>query len=310
MSIILHLDFNSFFASVEQQANPFLRNKAIAVGGKSGGAGTGSTGGRAPLLARTVVTTASREAKALGIKTAMGSMEAMRILPSLIMIQGDPQKYSEITKRFLNIMRRYSDAVEQFSTDEAFADITQAAGDYFGATALALQIKEDIARECGPYCTVSIGIAPNKLIAKLAGESRKPDGLTVVPPADVINFIDSQPFSAFCGIGSKTEEKLTELGISDVKSLRRAPLSLLRSHFKNQGDWLYLAARGAGDDQVSDKVEDPKSIGHSYTFPYDLELEAELKTNLLALSDKVACVVIIFMQLKYQRLCGMLDSPA
>ena len=117
--IILHIDFNSYFASVEQQANPFLRGKAIAVGGK----------GRGSQLERTVVTTASREAKDVGIKTAMSSVEAKRLHPGLKMVSGDPKKYSEITKRFMNILRRHSDAVEKFSTDEASADLTFAAGD-------------------------------------------------------------------------------------------------------------------------------------------------------------------------------------
>lgn len=277
--IILHIDFNSFFASVEQQANPFLRGKAIAVGGK----------GRGSQLHRTVVTTASKEAKALGIKTAMASLSALKQLPGLIMVSGDPKKYSEITKRFLAILRKHADAVEQFSTDEASADITVASGgDYFGATIIAQMIREDIKKQCGTHCTASIGVAPNKVMAKLAAESMKPSGLTVVRPEHLLDFVAAQELQAICGIGPRIAERLERLGATTVESLRKLPIELLRKEFKSYGDWLYAIARGQGDDHVSDEDIDPKSIGHSYTFPYDLETDAELKTNLLALSDKVA----------------------
>lgn len=274
--IILHIDFNSFFASVEQQANPFLRGKPIAVAGK---------GGR---LDRTVITTASSEAKKRGVKTAMSSLEARRICPELIIIPGDPHKYSEITHRFLNILHRYADAVEQFSTDEAFADLSYAAGDYFGATMIAQRIRSDVKRECGAYCTASLGIAPNKLVAKLACESIKPSGLTVVRPQDVENFVASQELEAICGIGPRIERRLNAMGVSSVRALRQIPLHDLLDEFKSYGYFLYFAARGIGDDEVSDEKDPPKSVGHSYTFPHDLLTDDEIKKNLLALCDKVA----------------------
>ena len=295
--IILHLDFNSYFASVEQQANPFLRGKAIAVAGKSKHSIDVSKADKLKTrfnvdqsrLHRTVITTASREAKKLGVKTAMSSLEARRMVPELIIIPGDPKKYSEVTARFLAILRRYADAVEQFSTDEAFADITYAAQEYFGATMIAQRIRNDIKQEIGEVCTVSIGIAPNKLVAKLAGESVKPNGLTVVRPEHVELFVTQQPLEAVCGIGSRIEHRLNALGISSIASLQEASMETLRNEFKEHtADFLYGALHGMGDDDVCDIAADPKSVGHSYTFPHDLESPLEMQINLLALCDKVA----------------------
>ncbi|MFA5946181.1 MAG: DNA polymerase IV [Patescibacteria group bacterium] len=304
MPIILHIDFNSFFASVEQQANPFLRGKAIAVAGK--GRETIDPLPASPLerwrghtervdigklqFARSVVTTASREAKKRGVKTAMATWEARKLVPDLLIIPGDPHKYSEITARMMAILRRYGDAVEQFSADEAFADITCASGgDYFGAALLAERIRADVRAECGEWCTASLGVAPNRLVAKLASESQKPDGLTIVPPDDVLSFIDSRPLADFCGIGPRIEQRLASLGATSTKTLRELPRERLLVAFKKSyGDWLYFAARGMSDDRVVDETEDPKSVGHSYTFPQSLETENDVRRHLLGLADRVS----------------------
>ncbi|MFA6522736.1 MAG: DNA polymerase IV [Patescibacteria group bacterium] len=289
MKIIMHIDFNSFFASVEQQANPFLRGKPIAVAGKGRNNMDGKPQDVSALrYERSIVTTASREAKKLGIKTAMSTIEAKQMIPNLEIIPGDPRKYAEITKRFLAILRRYADSVEQFSADEAFADVTCAAQDYFGAVMLAQLIRDDVAKECGAYCTASIGIGPNKLIAKLAGESVKPSGLTVVRPEEVEAFVLTRELQDICGIGPRTAAHLKELGIESTAKLRETPRSTLVHHFKSYGHFLYNASRGLGPDEVQYERVPEKSIGHSYTFPYDLETDIELQTNLLALCDKVA----------------------
>ena len=296
MPIILHLDFNSYFASVEQQANPFLRGKPIAVAGKGRHsidvAIAHKSNKRIAIdqlqFQRSVVTTASREAKKLGVKTAMGTWQAKKICPEMLVIPGDPKKYGDITARFLKILRRYADLVQQFSTDEAFADITCASGgDYLGAVILAQQIRAEIAAACGEYCTVSIGIAPNKLLAKLASESKKPHGLTCVRPEEAEDFVLTQPLAAFCGIGHRTEKHLERLGATSVATLRKLPLRLLLQEFKSYGQFLYDAARGIGSDELEIR-DDPKSIGNSYTFPHDLMSVNEIYRNLLALADRVA----------------------
>lgn len=294
--IILHLDFNSYFASVEQQANPFLRGLPIAVAGKGRHsidvAMTHRSQQRITIdqlsFQRSVVTTASREAKKLGVKTAMGTWEARKICPEMLVIPGDPQKYGELTRRFMKILEQYGDVVQRFSTDEAFADITCASGgDYFGATLLAQRIRAEIAEECGEYCTVSIGIASNKLLAKLASESKKPNGLTVVQPHEAADFVLTRPLADFCGIGRRIEKHLEKLGATSIATLRALPLSLLLREFKSYGYFLYNAARGLGPDDFEFQ-EDPKSIGNSYTFPHDLKTDEEVYMNLLALADRVA----------------------
>ncbi len=295
MPIILHLDFNSYFASVEQQANPFLRGLPIAVAGKGrhsidvAMAHRGSQRIAIDQLSfqRSVVTTASREAKQRGVKTAMGTWQARKICPEMLVIPGDPKKYGDLTLRFMKILRRYGDSVQQFSTDEAFADLTCASGgDYLGATILAQRIRAEIAEECGEWCTVSIGIASNKFLAKLASESKKPNGLTVVPPHEAEDFVLTRPLAEFCGIGRRIEQHLEKLGATSVATLRRLPLSLLLHEFKSYGYFLYNSARGLGPDDLELEAE-PKSIGNSYTFPHDLKTNDEIYRNLLALSDRV-----------------------
>lgn len=294
--IILHLDFNSYFASIEQQANPFLREKPIAVAGKGkdsidvSGAHSGNKryNIKHARLTRTIITTASKEAKKMGVKTAMSSLEALKICPELIIIPGDPKKYSTVTKMFLKILSRYADKVEQFSTDEAFADISIAASDWMGATIIAQLIRYNIKQEIGEACTVSIGIANNKLLAKLACESIKPNGITVVPPKNAKEFLRKQELRSICGIGGATEQKLNIMGVTSISGLQNVPLHKLINKFNSYGKFLYLASRGLGDDYVNEEKNPQKSISHSYTFPTDLDTIQEIKKNLLALCDKVA----------------------
>lgn len=272
--IILHIDMNSYFASVEQQANPFLRGKPIGITGKN--------------QERSVVATASIEAKRLGVKTAMSTWEAKRICPSLILYPGDPEKYSFITEQFNTIFSEYADKVEQFSVDESFLDVTGSAQDHIGAVAIALSIRERIKETCGEKITCSIGIAQNKLMSKLCSESVKPNGLTVVRPQDVLSFIDKCKLQDMCGIGPNTEQHLRSLGIDTFEQLRIFPLQKLVEEFKSFGYWLHDAAQGLDDSPVVNSNEDPKSIGHSYTLPENTNDEKEMKRYLLGLSDRVA----------------------
>ncbi len=280
MPIILHIDFNSYFASVEAQANPFLRGTAFAVSGKGG------------KTDRSVITTASREAKKLGVKTAMGTWEALRIIPNLPIIAGDPRKYADITHRFLKILHKHCDAVEQFSVDEAFADITISAGDKFGALFLAQQIRHEIAQVIGIACTASIGIAPNKMLAKLASESVKPNGITYVSSGEALDFMLTRAIDDVCGIGPRLQQHLESIGVISIRSLRTKSISELINNFgKHTGNFLWNTARGIGDDKIdNDSMNNGaiKSVGHSYTFPRDLLTVDEVKRNLLALCDMVA----------------------
>ena len=274
--MILHIDMNSFFASVEQQANPFLRGKPIGVTGKRSS------------LERSVVAAASIEAKRLGVKTAMSTWEAKRICPSLLLVSGDPKKYSVITKRFNDILRKFSPLVERFSVDESFVDITEQAKDELGAIAIALEIRDQLRKICGELITASIGIAPNKFLAKLASESVKPNGLVFIRPQDAIRFLDTMDLQDACGIGPRTARHLEQLGVISFPQLRALPLDLLVREFKGFGFWLHSVARGQDRAPILATEEKAKSMGHSYTLRHDTWDPHEIRHYLLALSDRVA----------------------
>ena len=290
---------NSYFASVEQQANPFLRGKPIGIIGKHPtksweDSDAGATAQKVP--ERSVITTASIEAKVLGVKTAMSTWEAKKICLSLILWPGDPHKYSEITERFNSIFREFTPRVEIFSVDESFLDVTEEAGDYFTATFMAQMIRERLREDCGEHITASIGIAPNKLMAKLASEKIKPNGLTVARPQDLIELLNSSELDDLCGIGPRIKRRLNLLGIETFKQLREFPLDDLESEFKRYGTWLHEAAHGRDSSVIISSTSKglrgmsdltPKSYGHSYTLPHDTHDPLVIKRYLLGLADKV-----------------------
>ncbi len=274
--IILHIDMNSYFASVEQQANPFLRGKPIGITGKH--------------QERSIVAAASIEAKRMGVKTAMSTWEAVRVCPSLILYPGDSEKYSNIMHRFNKIYRQFTDHVEEFSIDESFLDLTEEAKDYFGATCIALTIRQQLRDELGEHITASVGIGPNRLIAKLCSGQVKPNGLTVVQPQDVIAHLDKSTLRDVCGIGPRMEHRLNQLGIDTFEQLRNFPLEQLVQEFKSYGFWLQEAAWGRDSSVIlSTSKESPiKSYGHSYTLPHDTDDTREMQRCLLGLCDRVA----------------------
>jgi DNA polymerase-4 len=274
--IILHIDMNSYFASVEQQANPFLRGKPIGITGKRS--------------ERSIIATASIEAKKLGVKTAMSTWQAKKICPNLMLIAGDPEKYSEITHRFNKLFFEFTPLVEQFSVDESFLDITEQAKDWFGAVCHAQQLRERLREECGEWITASIGIAPNKLLAKLSSDLVKPNGITLTREEDAITRLDSVKLTELCGIGHQMGKRLNNLGITTFKGLREFPLNELIDEFDSYGMWLHEAAHGReiGGSDVNPKEEDPKSIGHSYTLPTDTFDPVLMQRYLLGMCEKVA----------------------
>jgi DNA polymerase-4 len=219
----------------------------------------------------------------------MSTWEAKRILPSIILVAGDPEKYGDITRRFNAIFRDYTPLVEPFSIDESFLDVTDVAQDYLGATAIALAIRERLRVECGEFITASIGVAPNKLLAKLASETVKPSGLTVVRPHETIDFLDRSSLQDLCGIGPRVADRLGDLGVRTFAQLRSFPLDRLAVAFgPSRALWLHDAAHGRGDDVVSPVADDPKSVGHSYTLPTNTTDPKVVQRHLLALCDKVA----------------------
>src|SRR5512141_3078717 len=214
---------NAFFASVEQVSNPKLRGKPIAVVGRSH---------------RTVITTASYEARAQGVKTGMNVPEARRACPSLILVVGDNRKYTSANAKMLEVFSRYTPIVEVFSIDEAFLDVTASCLLFGGGADIAQKIKNDIKKAIGITC--SVGVAPNKLLAKLASDMQKPDGLTVIEPERVSEVMENLPASELCGIGPNLTATLATMGIKTCGELGRASASALRSRFGIIGERLKL----------------------------------------------------------------------
>lgn len=317
MRIILHIDFNSYFASVEQQANPHLRGKPIGV-----------TGG--DRMERTVLGTASKEAKRFGVRTGMQIWEAKKICPQIIIIPGDSDKYLEVTKRFLGILSSYSPYLEIFSIDEVFLELVDApVGNHtslarqrkrpaayasdtlaFGLykascdrwpppsvinftqiIELSLEIKRRISEEVGEWITCSIGISYNKLMAKLAGSLQKPDGLVIIPDQrSAIWVLDNIDLDEVCGIGSRIKRRLNNMGIFNFKALRQIPLELLLVSFKSYCQVLYNMARGIDESPIIPfwQKEEVKSIGHRHTIDHDTNDLVEIKQILLKLTELIA----------------------
>lgn len=279
---IVHIDFNSYFATIEQQANPRLRGKPIGV-----------TGGDREQ--RTVLGAASIEAKALGVRTGMSLFEAKKICPQIILVKGDSDKYLECTKRFLNILKLFSPYLEVFSIDEVFLQIERDPLD------VALQIKSQIKRRVGEWVSVSVGISYNKRMAKLASDLYKPDGLVWIQDPEAAQWIlDRSDLEDICGIGPRIKNRLLNMGIHDFKSLRAAPLNPLLASFKSYGKVLYDMARGEDQTPLVPFWEkgDVKSVGHRHTLDKNTMDLVEIRQVFYKLTELVS------RRLRSKRLVG------
>ncbi len=268
---ILHVDQNAFFASVEQQVNPELRGRPIAVIGRG----------------RTVVTTASYEARAFGVKTGMTTWEAKRACPPIILVVGNNAAYTRISTQIKKIFLDYTPLVETFSIDEAFLDVTGSLRLFGSPERIAHLIKARIRHHFGLTC--SIGIAPNKLLAKLASEMKKPDGLTIIRPEETAGVLETVPIEDLCGIGRKTHCQLSLLGIRTCGDLGRFPVEILRRRFGVIGERLVMMGQGRDDSPVvpDEEAEEVKSVGHSTTLDRDITDRHEILRYLLQLSEMV-----------------------
>lgn len=268
--IVILVDMDSYFASVEQQSNPALRGIPVAVTGSG---------------KRTVITTASYEARRFGVKTGMNKWEAKKLCPGLTFIAGSNDKYTYTCRKLSEIYSRYTSDVEVYSIDEAFLDITSSCSLFGSPLTIGDLIRNEIKERFGLNATVGIG--PNKLIAKLACGLSKPDGLMRVRPEDVTNILKGLAVEELWGIGRKLATKLNSLRIYTAGELGRTSASFLRSHFGIIGERLKLMGMGIDDSPVTCDMGIAKSIGHSMTLPQDIWQDNEIRAYILKLSEMV-----------------------
>jgi DNA polymerase IV (DinB-like DNA polymerase) len=262
MRIIGHLDMDAFFAAIEERDHPELKGRPLVVGADPGG-GQG----------RGVVSTANYPARVYGIHSAMPISRAWQLAeaarrrgrPATAFVRGNYRRYAEVSLRIMAILRRFAPVVEGAGIDEAYFDLSFT-GAYDRAADLARQIKAAILAQ--ERLTASIGIGPNKMVAKIASDFRKPDGLTVVPPDEAEAFLAPLAVRKIPGIGPKTEKTLARLGIKTVNDLKRFTPEELQEKFGKWGPSLYERIRGRHDSPLVTSWE-PKSVGEQETFAHD-----------------------------------------
>jgi len=250
---IIHVDMDAFFAAIEQRDNPDLQGKPVVVGGDPSGRG--------------VVATCSYEARRFGIHSAMAASRAKALCPQAVFLRPRMDAYRKTSQHVMSILRSYTPLVEPLSLDEAFLDVTAATEDGTLAVQIAQEIRARIQRETG--LTASAGVSYNKIIAKLASDWHKPNGIMVVPPSRGLTFLAPLHVSKLHGIGPSTVDKLAHLGISTVMDLRNAPSITLVEHFGKLGIWFHQIANGIDLRQVQPDRE-RKSVGSERTFPTNL----------------------------------------
>ncbi len=262
MRSILHVDFDSYFASCEQHFNPNLRGRAIGVTAENG---------------RTCIIAASREAKKFNVKTGTRSWEAKRLCPDIQFVKADFERYLEITKKLLEIANRYSPIVELFSLDEVFIDLTCVRNLYPSVFEVVQNFKQQLRDEVGPTITVSMGASYNKLLAKLATGLNKPDGFALIDSSNKNKILSQIDLTDIMGIGERYKKRLNMMGIFKFKQLADCPMHLLAAEFgKVAAQNLKALSLGIDDSPVLSYLEETvtKSVGRNYCLPentYDKE---------------------------------------
>jgi DNA polymerase-4 len=267
---ILHVDMDAFYASVEQRDRPELRGKPVIVGGVEG---------------RGVVCAASYEARPFGVHSAMPIAKARRLCPQAIFLPVRMQHYAQISRQIREIFLSFTPLVEPLSLDEAFLDVHGCEGLFGPAPDIGRQLKARIKAETG--LTASVGVAPNKFLAKLASDYGKPDGFVVLRPERVTEFLASLPVSRIWGVGAKGEKRLHALGIRTIGQLAALPEEALGDQFGEVGRHIWRLAHGEDDRQVVPDRE-AKSISTETTFATDIGDREVLRTCLLDLVDHLA----------------------
>ncbi len=273
MRFIVHIDMDAFFASVEKLDNPDLKDKPVIVGG---------------LGKRGVVATASYEARRYGVKSAMPILKARKLCPDGIYLPPRFERYREISKKIQQILLSHTPKIEPISLDEAFLDLTETVDSFDLAVAKAAKIQIEIKEKLGLTC--SVGVAPNKFLAKLASDMRKPNGFTVIRKEEIEDVLRDLPISRMWGVGRVTEEKLNDMGVKTIGDLKKIPKSRLKDAFGKQGENLYRLARGIDESPV-EPYHPVKSISQEMTFDEDIKDSEKIKLYIARLSEEVGEVL-------------------
>jgi DNA polymerase-4 len=262
---------DAFYAAVEQRDRPELRGRPVIVGGTPQGRG--------------VVSAASYEARRHGVRSAMPAARAVRLCPRGIFLRSDMRKYVAVSHQVMAVLARHCDRIEQVSIDEAFLDVTARVTNFAAAERIARQIKQEIGEEI--ELTASVGVGPSKFLAKLGSDHRKPDGLVVIQPEEVEEFLAPLPVGRLWGVGPKTAMRLERAGLKRIADVAAAPVEQLRGLLGAWGDVVYELARGI-DDRSVEPERQPKSVSSEETFPADLYDAKRMQSALAGLSREVA----------------------
>jgi DNA polymerase-4 len=268
--VIVHADMDAFYAAVEQLDDPSLRGKPVIVGHP----------GR-----RGVVTTASYEARPFGVGSAMPMARAVRLCPQAIVVPPRFGRYEEVSRAIMRVFGDFSPLVEPLSLDEAFLDMTGTT-DLFGSAETMGKLKSDV-REATGGLTVSVGIAPTKYVAKVASDLRKPDGLTIVPDGEVLDFLWPLPVKRLWGIGPRGAEQLAEMGLQTIGDVARAEREWLERELGALGEHIHRLAHNDDPREVIPWRE-PKSVGSEETLEWDVRGADQIRPLLLKAADRVA----------------------
>lgn len=271
--IFVHLDMNSFFASVEQQANPRLRGRPLGV--------------CAYLHEQGCVIAASREAKRFGMRVGMRVQEARKIVPHAVFVQNDPPKYRSVISQVFALLHDVTDVVEYYSIDEAFLELTGWCRDYAEAAFIMRRVQERITAEVGDWLTCSVGLAPTRLLAKLGSDLRKPNGLTLLTPDALQKRAPTLPLQAICGVGPRLDRRFKRHGIRSIEGLLAASPEYLLRLFGKTGFLLWSELRGyEGMGLATASDASPQSIGHSFCVPGRVNREGLVVPTFLRLLER------------------------